>query len=828
MRRFDALKAVRAEIGVSQHIPITHLNEPSIFESANGMLGMVLQLEGVIFDTEQDSTLNQYHLAWHRAITALDERFCIYATLHRQPENTRLTGKFNNRFAQEIDQRYHAQFQNRAFFVNKLYLTVIYKGLTTGKAGKGLSLFQKLSHKAIKSAREITRRSQIKALKTAVHQLQTTLSPFKPQLLGQNDAAHATSELLQFLSVLINGGEKSLLPLTAYANPIANSISKAEKIVSLYPHGNLAQYLAQKQILFGQYIQFQGNANDITFGAIVTIKRYGQASTSLMLDPLLQLDCQLISTNTFAIESKELALNRIRKHAIKMLNVDDPATSQLTALEEARDQIASDQITMGYHHNTVLLLAKSIAELETAITKTIKCYSDAGMIAVRETLGLEPAFWAQIPSNLRYIARSSLITSHNFADFFPLHNYRSGYRDGNHLGAAVTLLETPSKTPYFFNYHVKGSRDNPSKGHAFIIGGNNSGKTVLMTFLDAQMNRYGGNTFYFDRDRGAEIYIRATGGYYSILSPDYPENTRFNPFQLNDTPNNRQFCRELLAQLCKDENESELPADIQETLKNCVDYAYEQLAKAHRRLSHVVKILPLNFPRWPNLRRWLQADHKNNAGEYAYIFDNETDALTLQAQMGFDMTHFLDREPPAIRTAIMMYLFHKIDESLNGQRVSILLDEGWQYFMDPYWQGKLKRWLPTLRKRNGHIVMATQSPSSVIDSPIRAQLLDNIATQIFFANPQAKREEYISGFHLTESEYQTIAHHSPQSRLFLVKQEHDSTLCKLNLAALTECLPVLSGNTASVNLLDQIRAEVGDDPQHWLPVFYERIKELRT
>src|SRR5690606_13166409 len=134
---------------------------------------------------------------------------------------------------------------------------------------------------------------------------------------------------------------------TTYANPIANSISKAEKIVNLYPHGNLAQYLAHKQILFVQYIQLQVNANDIIFGPLVTIKRYGQETRSLMLDPLLQLDCQLISTNTFAIESKELALNRIRKHAIKMLNVDDPAISQLTALEEARDQIASDHITMG-------------------------------------------------------------------------------------------------------------------------------------------------------------------------------------------------------------------------------------------------------------------------------------------------------------------------------------------------------------------------------------------------------------------------------------------------------------------------------------------------
>ena len=504
-----------------------------------------------------------------------------------------------------------------------------------------------------------------------------------------------------------------------------------------------------------------------------------------------------------------------------MYNVNDPAVSQIEELDDLRDQLASGVVSMGYHHNTLLLLSKDQLVLEKMVSKAIKAYADAGIVAVRETIGQEAAFWAQCPTNLKFIARSSLITSNNLTDFASFHNYRTGYRDGNHLGGAVTLLETPSLTPFFFNFHVRGKKEDPSKGHTIIIGGTNAGKTAFMCFMDAQTSRYGGDTHYFDRDRGAEIYIRASGGYYAVLSPEYPNETCFNPFLLPDTPGNRKCLRDLLAQMCKNENEGELEANILEELKRCVDYAYDHLASEHRTLSNATKILSIQFCRWVNLRRWLRASGKYPEGEYAYIYDNLKDNLNLHHKMGYDLTYFLDREPAHIRTAIMMYLCHRIDLSLKGQLVRIYFDEGWQNLNDHYWKIKLQSWIPTLRKKNCFIVIATQSPSSVINSSIRGAILENIATQIFFANPQAVREEYVNGFRLTDSEFASVSQSSPQSRLFLVKQEHDSNLCRLNLGNFPELLAVLSGNTKAVELLDEIRKNVGNDPKSWMPIFLQ-------
>ena len=148
---------------------------------------------------------------------------------------------------------------------------------------------------------------------------------------------------------------------------------------------------------------------------------------------------------------------------------------------------------------------------------------------------------------------------------------------------------------------------------------------------------------------------------------------------------------------------------------------------------------------------------------------------------------------------------------------SVWLDEGWQYLDDPYWKTTLKKVLPTWRKKNAHIILATQSPRSVSESPIKHIIMDNVATQIYFSNPQAEEKDYIQGIKLTQTEYDTIRKNRPESRLLLIKQEHESVLVKLNLNALPDLLSVLSGNTASVALLDRVRHELGDGPKNLLP-----------
>lgn len=816
------LKIIRQEVPISQHIGITHFNSPTVLETHNGLLLSVIKVEGHPYDTATNEVLNQLKQTWHRTLLLLDERFGIHVTLHRHRENIHLPGDFPDPFTQAFNANYHKQFQGRNVYMNDIYITLVYKGITEGKAAKSLLFFKSMSERVIKEARIHQRAAHIKQLQRVTQQLLISLATFKPRLLGLEDKSLGYSELLCFLSVIVNGGEQNHMRFTRFA-PRINKTVEENCIDRQYPDGHIAQYLPTNRLFFGKHIQFQGNAtSDTRYAAMLGIKRYGHETSSLMLDPLLQLDCEFISTNSFLLVPKDIAKQHIAKHQNKMHAVEDAATSQLMDLEIAKDEMESDRISMGYHHHALMLISDSQVSLEHAITRAVHCYSDAGMVAIKESLGQEPAFWAQIPTNTKYITRSSLISSENFVDFCPLHNDARGYRDGNHLGSAVSMVETVSRTPFFINLHARGNQHNPTTGHTVIIGGNGSGKTVTMAFLDAQLARYGGRSFLFDRNQGMEIYVRACGGYYAILSPDNPEQTCFNPFSLDDTPANRQFCRDWLAQLVMQDDETSVDDMLLAQLTECVHYAYDQLASTHRYLSNVVKLLPLDFPRWHRLRRWLRGNDERPDGEYAYLFDNQIDALLINRKMGFDMTHFLDREPPSVLAALTQYLFHRIELSLDGNLVSVFLDEAWQYLQNPLWQKKLSDWLPTLRKLNCHIVFATQSPKTIVASPMRHIILDNAATQIYFANPQAQAEHYVEGFNLTESEFSCIKENEASSRLFLYKQGRASTLCYLNLSEMHEALAVFSGNKRSIELMHEIRRECGNDPHDWLPKFYQR------
>src|SRR3546814_20630609 len=64
-----------------------------------------------------------------------------------------------------------------------------------------------------------------------------------------------------------------------------------------------------------------------------------------------------------------------------------------------------------------------------------------------------------------------------------------------------------------------------------------------------------------------------------------------------------------------------------------------------------------------------------------WVFDNPQDSMTLDARfIGFDMPDFLDTA--AIRTPVMLYLFHLIDQLLPGRRTITLISEFWEALGD--------------------------------------------------------------------------------------------------------------------------------------------------
>jgi len=333
-----------------------------------------------------------------------------------------------------------------------------------------------------------------------------------------------------------------------------------------------------------------------------------------------------------------------------------------------------------------------------------------------------------------------------------------------------------------------------------------------MNFLAAQAQKFSPRAILFDKDRGAELFIRGIGGRYDRIRAGEP--TGFNPLALPDTAANRAFLRDWFAVLLKAEGPEELA-----TIAAAVDAAYANDA-ALRRLRHFRELLagarrPEPGDLADRLGPWI------GDGEHAWLFDNAGDRLDLTNRvLGFDMTALL--ETPRLRTPAMMYLFHRIDERLDGHPTMILVDEGWKALDDEVFAARIRDWLKTLRKRNALVGFATQSARDALDSKIATALVEQTATMIFMPNAKARAEDYCDGFGLTEHELALVRSLPSHSRAFLVRQPDASVVVRLDLSGAPEVLTILSGRESAVRRLDLLREAVGDDPAEWYPALTGR------
>lgn len=819
---------VQKEKGVASNIPVTHLVASDIFETQDGQLGAVIKIKGIPYLTTDVEDLKNYQQMIHQAVLQLGPEFMLMETVHRRLESTSLSSTgFRNGFCQRVHDKYHRQFSD-GLYVNDIYLTLLYKGGITLQNKKGLvnrALFasNKLRDKTILNSRALTRQNGIKVLNQKVNQWMMALNSFGVARLGEHEKGY--NALIAYLSLVPNGGREVCLS-SATTYPIqAKTIQKMQITAQNYPKGHLGHYIANHRVFFGNAIQFQGNqSNDVRFGAMLSIKTYNNKTNTKFLDSLLALDCEFIRTQTFAPLELEESIKEVESAQNKKISTEDHAASQIEELNDLADLVASGKVTIGTHHHTLMVLSSSQEELEQAILRATQAYSSAFIPVVRETMAQPISFYAQIPGNSRFIARAAPITSENLADFCSFHNTQSGYRNRCILNEPITLVRTPQKTPVFWNYHKPGSPNSPTSGNGFIIGATGSGKTAFACFLDSQMNRFHGHrTYILDRNEGARIYILACNGTYLKIDPSSNQEFTMNPLQLPDTAENREFCKSWMASLLLDEGEKSLGSQLTDIINDVLNYGFDQLAPPDRTLSNIATLFSIDFPRWPQLKRWLGAQGTRASGQYAWAFDNVHDSLNINTdKTGIDITYLTDSVPAHISTPFYMYILHRMKLSLNGQVTSILFEEMWSALKEPFWKEALEQYVPTIRKLFGHMVGLTQSPQSLINSPITHVLLDNNAFLAIFSNPSAKEEVYIDALNLTPTEFKLIKSHAADSRFLLYKQENESIFCHVDLSAIQDELPVLSGNVNSVKRVNELRSRLGTDAEQWLPTFLEK------
>ena len=792
------------EVVVADFVPYSSHVTQDVIRTCEGDYLRVWKIAGVAFEAADPGDILVRHESFNQLVRSLPGGHTgLWSHRIRRRVSDHFATPYGNPFCQELAKRYYAGFAGYRMMANELYLTLVYRPHRT-RLGR-------LFGQAARRTPDDIRRDQHEALKVMAElaaQVQSTLRPWDPVPLGVycRPVRHAGrpvqfSAALEFLGYLVNAAWEPV--------PV--------------PAGRIAEALPTARLFFRTEKVEIRSPVATRYAALLDLKDYPEDTEPGILDGLLYGDFEYIETQSFTILDRPSAKEALERQRNQLIAGEDVAVSQVSAMDQALNDLVNGDFVLGEYHYSLAVLGERPDEVSRNVAMARTQLSDVGFQTALIDLVADAAWFAQLPGNWRYRPREAKLSSRNFCGLASLHNFATGKRDGNPWGEAITIVKTPSGQPLYLNFHVtpqkEESVDEQALANTQIIGQAGAGKTVLELFLLAMAMKYGFTGVVYDKDRGAEIAIRAMGGRYTVFRRGMP--TGLNPFQLDPHATVLDFWERLVRRLV------DTGAILSAREELDISRAVREVARMERglrRLSMVRQLLPAvgENSLHARLAKWCAG------GRLGWLLDNPSDLLDFghHQLFGFDDTELLD--DPEVSTPLTMYLLHLTESLIDGRRFVYVMTEFWKRLGDPVFTDFASNKQKTIRKQNGLGIFDTQSPADVLQSDIARALVEQTATFFFLPNPRADHDDYVRGFKLTEAEFNIVRSLGENSRLFLVKQGHRSAIGRLDLGGLGDVLDVLSGTTDNVELLDTIRSELGDDPVAWLPQFHEQLAARRA
>jgi len=815
MGAFKNHSFLKKEVETSEFIPYGNHVTRTAVKLTNGDYITVIRCQGTAHESADATDLNQWHNMLNNFMKNLaSPNTALWSHVIRREFNEFPAGEFKNEFCRAYNEKYRLHMSGMRMLINELYVTIVYRPQPI----KALKLFT-AGGKTDASRRE-EQLEELEALEDATSKALASLERYEPKILTTYEHNNIQfSEVQEFLGYLVDGEWRR------------HALTRTD----------IKYTLSTSRPFFGKggLLTLKGPSS-VQYGSAIAIESYTDQTYPGLLNGLLGVPFEFVMAQSFTFISKTVAISRLKRQQARMVNAGDVAETQITALDDAMDDVQSNRYVMGAHHLSLIIRSKTTDELNEFVSLAGTIFSEAGMKWIREDVGLAGCYWSQLPGNFKYRVRVGDITSRNFAGFSCLHNYPTGRIKGAQWGNAVTMFQTTSGAGYNFNFHkvdpdpeAKIDPDHKELAHTVVIGQSGAGKTVLENHFLAQLQKFmtedaeNGTCVLFDKDQGASIAVRAFGGRYYSIRNGHP--TGWQPLQLEPTPNTLLFVQNLIRVLVHRDTIPLTPTDEQK-IDNAVEgvmgnplKGIKGMSKAGRRMGSLLSFFNSTEEDgiYSRLKPWCDGE------THGWLLDSPEDTLNLQGTpiIGFDVTDFLDN--PKTRTPTILYLLHRINELLDGRRVPIMMDEFWKLIADDAFSALIEDKLVTMRKQNGFLVMFTQSPMQVIKSPISHAIIEQSATKIFLPNPSADYDAYVNHFKLTKAEYEIIRELGERSRQFLVKQGGNSVVCELNLKGFGDELAVLSANTGTAALVDRIIEEHGDNPSRWLPIFHQLRKGMK-
>ncbi len=478
--------------------------------------------------------------------------------------------------------------------------------------------------------------------------------------------------------------------------------------------------------------------------------------------------------------------------------VDTDAANKAADADMALQELGADHAGQAYVTATIAVWDADPRLASEKLRLVEKVVQGRDFTAMPETLNAVDAWLGSLPGHVYANVRQPPISTLNLAHMIPLSAVWAGPEQDDHFGAPSLLYgKTEGSTPFRFSLHVG------DVGHTLVVGPTGAGKSVLLALMALQFRRYpGSQVFAFDFGGSIRAATLAMGGDWHDLggglSEGAADSVSLQPLIGIDQVPERAWAADWIVAILMRERIAITP-EVKEHLWT----ALTSLASA-----------PVDERTITGLAVLLQSNHLKQAlrpfcigGAYGRLLDAESEHLGEGSVQAFETEGLIGTGPAA---AVLAYLFHRLEDRLDGRPTLLIVDEGWLALDDEGFAGQLREWLKTLRKKNASVVFATQSLSDIDRSAIAPAIIESCPTRLLLPNERAIEPQITAiyrRFGLNDRQIEILARATPK-RDYYCQSRRGNRLFELGLGEVALALTAASSRSDQA-LIERILAEHG-------------------